>query len=142
MGIARVSKKPNTAMAADNGAALKAPMASQNRVQRDLILTNKRVSAVVSVPILRKDKNLLEGYDEKARLSVMMMWSVFTPSSYLLDVKASRGKTGIFYGLAFIASTIQTFQFLPLKAINRLSIRSLKATWKKETQPNTPFFSK
>ena len=89
-------------MAARNGAALEVMMVSQSRVQSDLILTNKQVSAVVSVPILRKDKNLLEGYDEKARFSVMM-WSVsFTPSSYLLDAKASRGRTRIFYGLALI----------------------------------------
>ena len=88
-------------MAARNGAALEVMMVSQSRVQSDLILTNKQVSAVVSVPILRKDKNLLEGYDEKARFSVMMR-NVFTPSSYLLDVKASRGKTRIFCGLALI----------------------------------------
>jgi hypothetical protein len=86
-------------MAAGNGAALEVPMVSQDRVQSNLILTNKRVSAVVSVPILRKDKNSLDGYYEKARFSVMLR-NVFTPSSYLLDVKASRGKTRIFYGLA------------------------------------------
>lgn len=80
-------------------------MVSQHRVQSDLILTNKQVSAVVPVPILRKDKNLLEGYDEKARFSVMMR-SVVTPSSYLLGAKASRGRTRIFYGLALIIHRI------------------------------------
>jgi hypothetical protein len=88
-------------MAADNGTVLEVPMVSQHRVQSDLILTNKPVSAVVPVPILRKDKNLLEGDDEKPRFSVMMRSEVI-PSSYLLGAKASRGRTRIFYGLALI----------------------------------------
>ena len=100
-----MSQKPNAAMAADNGTTVELPMVSQHRVQGDLILTNKRVSAVVPMPILRKDKNLLEGYDEKARFSVMMR-SVVTPSSYLLGAKASRGRTRIFYGLALITHRV------------------------------------
>jgi hypothetical protein len=93
-------------MAAGNGATLEVPMVSQDRLQSDLILTNKRVNAVVSVPILRKHKNFLEGYDEKARFSVMMRSVSFTPSSYLLGAKASRGRTRIFYGLALIADRL------------------------------------
>jgi hypothetical protein len=92
-------------MTTGNGAALEVRMVSQNRVQSDLILTNKRVSAVLPVPVLRKNKNLLEGYGEKARFSVMML-NVLTPSSYLLDVKASRGRTRFFYGLALITQQV------------------------------------
>ncbi|MFB3104440.1 MAG: hypothetical protein ACE1ZA_05870, partial [Pseudomonadales bacterium] len=51
---------------------LEVRMVPQDRVQSDLILTNKRPSAVVLVPIHRKSENLLDGYDKKARFSVMM----------------------------------------------------------------------
>ena len=94
-----MGKKPDAAMAAANGAVPKVRMVLQYRVQSDLILTNKRVGAIVLVPILRKGENLLEAYDEKPRFSVMMR-SLDTPSSYLLDAKASRGRTRFFYSIA------------------------------------------
>jgi hypothetical protein len=87
-------------MATGNGAVLKLRIVFQDPLQLELILTNKRVGAIVLVPILGKGENLLERYDEKARFSVMMPSVLsFTPSSYLLDPKVSRGRTRIFYGL-------------------------------------------
>ena len=53
-GIARVRTKPNAAVAAASGTVLQVWMVPQDRVQSELILTNKRVSAVVLVPIPRK----------------------------------------------------------------------------------------
>jgi len=100
-GIARVRKKPNAAVAAASGTVLQVWMVPQDRVQSELILTNKRVSAVVLVPIPRKGGNLLERYDNKPRVSVMMS-RLFTTSSYLLDAKASSRRTRSFYGLALI----------------------------------------
>ena len=78
--IAGMCKKPDAAMAATDGTALEVRMVTQDRVQSDLILTNKRVRAVVLVPILRKGENLLDGNDEKDRFSVMMR-RLHTPSS-------------------------------------------------------------
>jgi hypothetical protein len=86
-------------MAAFNGTVLEPWIAPQNRVQSHLILTNKRISAVVLVPIARKGENLLQRYDKNSRFSVMMR-RLLTTSSYSLDAKASRGGARIFYELA------------------------------------------
>jgi hypothetical protein len=66
----------------------------QNGVERDLILTNKRTSTLLLVPILGKGENLLDAYDEKARFPAMLSILSFMPSSYLLDAKAPRGGRG------------------------------------------------
>ena len=68
----------------------------QNRVQRRLILPDKRLGAVILVPIRAKREKLLDGYSKKARLSVMIPIVVDTPSSYLLDANASRGRARFF----------------------------------------------
>jgi len=115
-------------------------MVSQNRVQSDLILTNKRVRPVVPVPIFRKDKNLFEGYDQKARFSVMLR-NVFTPSSYLLDVKTSTGRTRIFYGLALIIQRVtDTNDPVPISFDNSPSIRSLDYLEEKLQPPKPLLF--
>jgi hypothetical protein len=71
-------------------------MGFQNGVERDLILTNKRTSTLLLVPILGKGENLLDAYDEKARFPVMLSICSFMSSSYLLDAKAPRGGRGFF----------------------------------------------
>lgn len=97
--IAGMGEKPDAAMATGNSTVLKVRIVTQNRVQNDLILTDKRDSAVVLVPILRKSENLLEGYDNKPSVSVMML-RLCTTSSYLFDAKASRGRARFFHGLS------------------------------------------
>jgi len=94
-GIAGMRQKANTAVYAVNNTAAKLGMRLQNRVQRRLILLNKRFGAVVLVPIRAKREKFLDGYGKKARFSVMMLIEV-TPSSYLLDANASRGRTRFF----------------------------------------------
>ena len=89
-------KKANTAVYAMSNTAAKLRMRPQNCVQRRLILPNKRFDAVVLVPILTKREKLLDGYGKKARLSVIMLNLGVTPSSYLLDANASRGRTRFF----------------------------------------------
>jgi hypothetical protein len=87
-----MSEKPNPAVSAASHANLKLGMGLQNRVQRGLILPDKRPGAIVLMPIRAKREKLLDGDDKKARLSVIM-WSVLcTPSSYLLDANTSRGR--------------------------------------------------
>jgi len=54
---------------------------AQDRIERQLILTNKRASAVVLMPIRTKRKEFPGGYDKKARFSVKMLILFDTPSS-------------------------------------------------------------
>jgi len=94
--VAGMSEKANSAVRAVGNAAAKFSMGLQNRVQRRLILPNKRFGAVVLVPIRAKREKLLDGYCKKARFSVMMLIGLFTPSSYLFDANASRGRARFF----------------------------------------------
>ena len=71
-------------------------MGPQYRVQRGLILPDKRPGAIVFMPIRPKRENFLDGDDKKARLSVITRSLFFTPSSYLLDAKAPRGRARFF----------------------------------------------
>jgi hypothetical protein len=91
-------EKANAALLAGNEATLQPQlgMGLHDRVQRSLILTDKRLSAVVLAPVVAKRENFLDRYDKKARLSVIMLSVLCTPSSYLLDAKASRGRARSF----------------------------------------------
>ena len=94
--VAGVRQEANPAMAAAYGAVLEIGTIAQNGIQRQLILTNKRVDAVVAVPILVKREDFRDGYDKTARFSVTM-WILFgMSSSYYLDANASRSRAGIF----------------------------------------------
>jgi hypothetical protein len=96
---ARMSEEANPAVAAVHRAGHKIGMIPQDRIERQLILTNKRISAVVLVPIFAKRENFRDGYKKIARLSVKMLICFCMSLSYLLDAKASRGRAGIFYAL-------------------------------------------
>lgn len=80
-------EKANAAQLAGNEATLQLQLGMRlhDRVQRSLILTDKRVSAIVLVPVIAKRENFPDRYDKKARLSVTMLSVLHTPSSYLLD---------------------------------------------------------
>lgn len=96
---ARMRQKANPAVRAANGTTPQLGMGLQDRVQSGLILTDKRVGAIVLVPVIAKRENFPDRYDKKARLSLTMRSVLHTPSSYLPDAKASRGRARIFYGL-------------------------------------------
>jgi hypothetical protein len=97
LGVARMGEEPNPAVFALDCAAGQLGTSFQNRVERNLILTNKRTSTLLPVPILGKDKNLFDAYDKKARLSAIL-WILFCiSSSYPLDAKAPRGGARIFF---------------------------------------------
>jgi hypothetical protein len=53
-------------------------MIAQDGIERDLILTNKRASAIVLMPIRAKFKEFPGGYDKNARFSVKMLTLFFT----------------------------------------------------------------
>ena len=138
-GITRVSQKANAAMATGNRAVLEFRIVFQDRVQLELILTNQRVGAIVLVPILGKDENLLEGDYEKPRFSVMI-WSVlFTPSSYLLDANASRGRTRFFCRLNFISQSSHRYKhsrpFLFTRMLCPNSHDYLEQKWSEQPLP-------
>jgi hypothetical protein len=96
---ARMRQKANPAVRAADDATPQLGMGLQDRVQSGLILTDKRVGAIVLVPVIAKRENFPDRYDKKARLSLTMPSVLHTPSSYLPDAKASRGRARLFYGL-------------------------------------------
>jgi hypothetical protein len=98
--IAGMRTKANPAVAAAHGAVLQIRTIPQDRLQRLLILTNKRTRAVVLMPILAKRENVRDGYGKIARFSVKMLIVLSISSSYSLDAKAARCRARIFYAAA------------------------------------------
>jgi hypothetical protein len=94
--VAGMSQKANPAVATEDGTRVQNGACLQRRVQCHLILTNKRSSAFVPVPILGKGENLSQGYGKKARLSATIWKFCCMSSPYLLDAESSRGEAGIF----------------------------------------------
>ncbi len=70
--VAGMSEEAYAAVATPHRAVPQIRTIPQDGIQRELILTDKRISTLVLVPILRKSENLFESYDRKARLSVMI----------------------------------------------------------------------
>jgi hypothetical protein len=89
-GVARMGKEPNPAVLAAHRATGQLGTSLQNGVERGLILTNKRTSTLLLVPILGKRENPLDAYEEKARSSAILWILSFMLSSYLLDAEAPR----------------------------------------------------
>ena len=94
--VAGMREKANPAVRAGNDAPPKLGMGLQDRVQRGLILPDKRPGAIVPMPIRAKREKLLDGYGKKARLSAIISIVLYTPSSYLFDANASRGRARFF----------------------------------------------
>jgi hypothetical protein len=97
INVPGMREKANAALNAGNDATPQLRMGLQDRVQSGLILTDKRTGAIVLVPVIAKRENFLDCYDKKARFSLIMLSVLHTPSSYLLDAKASRGRARLFY---------------------------------------------
>jgi len=95
--VAGMREEANPTVAALHGAALQIGTIPQGRVERQLILTNKRTGAVVLVPILAKREKFPDGYSKTARFSVKMLIVFCISSSYSLDDNASRGRARISY---------------------------------------------
>jgi hypothetical protein len=98
--VAGMREEANPAVAAAHCATLQVRTVSQDGIQRDLILTNERLGAIVLVPILAKGKNFRDGYSKTTRFSVKMLIVFGIPSSYPLNAQASRGRAGIFHASA------------------------------------------
>jgi len=88
-GVPGMGQKANAAMTAGNGAAVPLGMGRKGSVQRDQILPDQRLGAVLLMPIRLKGEKLPDGDDKKAKLSVTLSRLLHTPSSYLTEAKAS-----------------------------------------------------
>jgi len=94
--VSRMREKANPAVRAVRYAPLKLGMRLQDRVQHGLILPDKRPGAIELMPIRAKREKLLDGDGKKARLSAILSIVLYTPSSYLFDANASRGRARFF----------------------------------------------
>jgi len=94
--VAGMREKANPAVRAGNGAPAKLGMGLQDQVQRSLVLPDKRAGAIVPVPIRTKREKPLDGYGKKAKPSAILFIALYTPSSYLFDANASRGRARFF----------------------------------------------
>lgn len=99
MRVPWVRQKANITMAAVDRTAYQTGMIAQDRIEYELILTNKRSSAIVLMPIRAKRKELSDRDDKNARFSVKMLIGFCTPSSYELDADAARSRARFFIGL-------------------------------------------
>jgi hypothetical protein len=91
-----MGEKTNPAVHAGNDAILQLGMGFDGTVQRDQILLNHRPGAIVLMPIRPKREELPDGDNKKAKLSVTIPMSLHTPSSYLTEAHASRGRARFF----------------------------------------------
>jgi hypothetical protein len=96
IGVPRMCQEANRAMTAVDRTACQTGMIAQDRIQRSLILTNKRTGTIVLMPIRAKCKEFPGSYDKNARFSVKMLIVLGTPSSYELDANASRCRARFF----------------------------------------------
>jgi len=94
--VPRMRQEANPTVAAVDRTAIQIGTIAQDGIERDLILPNKRTSAVVLMPIGAKRENFAGGYDKNARFSVKMLILLCISSSYELDAKASRCRARIF----------------------------------------------
>jgi hypothetical protein len=92
-----VCQEANSTMAAVDRTACQTGTIAQDGIQRELILTNKRIAPLVLMPILEKRIEFPDGYDKNARFSVRILILLCMFSSYSLDVKISRCRARIFY---------------------------------------------
>ena len=95
-GVAGMCEKADSAVRTAGDATAKLAVGPQDRVQCGLILPDQRPGAIVLMPIRAKREELLDGDDKKARLSVIISMLLDTPSSYLFDANASRGRARFF----------------------------------------------
>jgi hypothetical protein len=89
-------EKPDPAVPTVGYTTQKLGMRPQHCVQRRLIVLDKRPGAILLMPIRAKREKPLDGDGKKARLSVIISIVVDTPSSYPIEVNASRGRARFF----------------------------------------------
>jgi hypothetical protein len=104
IGVPRMGQEANRAVAAADRTVFQTGMIAQDRIQRGLILTNNRTSAIILMPIRVKCKEFPGGCNKNSRFSFKMLIWFDIPSSYELDANASRSRARFFRGLHQIES--------------------------------------
>ena len=94
--VSGMGEKANLAVNAGNDTTLQLGMRLDSRVQRHQILLDHRPGAIVLMPSRPKREELPDGDDKKAKFSATIPMSLHTPSSYLTEANASRGRTRFF----------------------------------------------
>jgi hypothetical protein len=95
--VAGMREEAYATVATPHGAVPQVRTVSQEGIQRDLILTNEWLGAIVLVPILAESRNFRDDYRKTTRFSVKIPIVCCISSSYPLDANASRGRARIFY---------------------------------------------
>jgi hypothetical protein len=91
-----MGQKANLAVSAGNVATLQFGMRLDAGVQRPQILLNQRLGAIVLMPIRPKGEELPDRDNKKAKFSATIPMFLRTPSSYLTEANASRGRARFF----------------------------------------------
>jgi hypothetical protein len=91
-----MGQKPNPAVNAGNVAPLQFGMRLDAGVQRPQILLNQRLGAIVLMPIRPKGEEPPDRDNKKAKFSATIPMFLRTPSSYLTEAHASRGRARFF----------------------------------------------
>jgi hypothetical protein len=89
-------EKPDSAGTAVNRASLEFRMGLEKGIQRELILLDQRKGMIVLVPIRAKREELFDGDEKKPKRAAILSIVFCTPSSYLTEVNASRGRARFF----------------------------------------------
>ena len=90
-----MGEKADAAMDAVGHAPAEVRMVPQNRLESVLILPDKRVNAVLEMPVFTKREKFSDPDDKKARDSATILNSA-TSSCYIINAKASRSDTRSF----------------------------------------------
>lgn len=95
-GISGMRQEADPTTVAVDRTACQMRILAQNGIHRQLILTNKRIGAVIQMPLFGIREEFPDGYDKNARFSVRILMVICMSPSYLLDAQASSGRAGIF----------------------------------------------
>jgi hypothetical protein len=144
--IPGMGEKADPAVNAGNHTSLQFRLRRDSRVQPQQILLDYRPDAIVLMPIRPNREELPDGDDKKAKFSATIPMSLCTPSSYLTEANASRGRARFFCAPteARPDSRIQRpnphrppHQICSPTATLPPSQRSPTTTWKKRKTPSS-----
>ena len=95
-GIPGMGEKANSAVTAASDATLPFRKGCEGGIQRKQVLLNQRPGAIVLMPIRPKGEELPDRDNKKAKFSATIPMFLRTPSSYLTEANASRGRARFF----------------------------------------------
>lgn len=136
--VTRMRQEPDPAVDALHGTATQLRMRLQHRVQCGLVLPNKRISAIILVPIQTKREKLLDADNKKARLSVTIGGALHTPPSYRPGALAPRGRTGIFVALTKKFAAVSRSNRTPRTDCQKINLCPFGSAFSRGKKPALP----